>query len=637
MNGVNLRNPCAVSLVASISQSVLVVCVLLIILCLPGCSYSQKVIHVHAASGNESINHGCPSWFIPISNSSDRCKCGEPIQHPGRVVLCDPNTNQTLVRISYCMDYNEEDDVVFVGGCYFINKKGKVQGMYVKFPQNVSELNPFLCSGLNRTGVMCSQCQKGLGTAIFSYSMQCLPCMSSGFGWILYVFLATLPTTILFLIVLIFQCRCITSGYMNSYIFVCQLAVSTLNDLPRLVDLFTSASFSFISRILISIIGIWNLDFFRYLIPPFCVSDQISLLHVVALEYIVAFYPLLLTVVVYICIQLHARDCQVIVCLCRVFCKCFNSCRQRWGRQWDPFASLVHTFAAFLLLSYSKILVISLRLLSYTQLRLPTGGTLDPPMRVLHDPSLEWFGEKHLPFALLAIIILCLFVFLPALFLLLYPMRTFQRCLGCCGRRLLALHAFADVLQGCYKNGTNGTRDCRYFAGLYLVFRIVLLPAVYGGSIYGFYGDMVSTVCLITGSLLFLLFCPYKNSSWLNIWDSTTFSLYAFVLFCLMYSKYVAYVPIQIIEVVSSVFLIIYVIYRLLVWMKILQIFKKKYKDQLILETEEPDRMTHPEDYESDEEVELLLSDNQGNDYPQCPDLETYPVCRNSQQKYGSI
>ena len=202
--------------------------------------------------------------------------------------------------------------------------------------------------------------------------------------------------------------------------------------------------------LILRIYGIGNLDLFHYLIPPFCASDQISPLHVITLEYVVAFYPLLLTVVVYICIQLHARDCWVIFCLCRVFCKCFSSCRRRWGRQWDPFATLVHTFVAFLLLSYCKILIISLRLLSYTQLRLPTGGTLDPPMRVLLDPSLEWFGKKHLPFALPAIFILCIFVFLPALFLLLYPMKIFQKCLGCCGRRLLALHAFADVFQGCY-------------------------------------------------------------------------------------------------------------------------------------------------------------------------------------------
>ena len=624
-------------MVVSISESVLVLSVLLI--CLSGRSYSRQDV-IHAAAGNKSINHGCPSWFIPINNSSDRCKCGEPIHRPGRVVLCDPNTNQTLVLIAYCMDYNEDKDEVFVGRCPYINKKGEVQGMYVKFPQNVSELNPWLCSGLNRTGVMCSQCQEGLGTAIFSYSMQCLPCMSSGLGWTLYVFLATFPTTILFLVVLIFQCRCITSGPMNFYIFVCQLIVTTLNNQPSVVNLYISPSFSFVLSILVTIYGIWNLDFFRYLIPPFCANDQISPLHVVALEYIVAFYPLLLTVIVYICIQLHARDCRVIVCLCRVFCKCFSSCRERWGRQWDPFASLVHTFAAFLLLSYSKILIVSLQLLSYTQLHLPTGGTISPPRRVLHDPSLEWFGEKHLPFALPAIFILCIFVFLPALILLLYPMRIFQKCLWCCGRRLLALHAFADVLQGCYKNGTNGTRDCRYFAGLYLVFRIVLLPALYDGSIFCFYDDMVLIVCLVTASLLFLLFRPYKNSSWLNIWDSIGFSLYAFVVFCIMYSKYVASVPIQITEstvAVPLMYMIINLIYRLVVWMKTLQICKKKHRDELILESEEPDRLAHPEDYENEEEVKLLISDDQGTDYPQDAKLETYPACGNSQKKYGSV
>ena len=168
-------------MVVSIRQSFLVFSVLI---CLLGCSH-QEVIQ--AAAGNRGINHGCPSWFIPINNSSDRCKCGEPFHRPGRVVLCDPNTNQTLVRMNYCMDYNEEDDEVFFGDCPFINRKGEVQGMYVKFPQNVSELNTFLCSGLNRTGVMCSQCQEGLGTAIFSYSMQCLPCMSSALGWTLCV------------------------------------------------------------------------------------------------------------------------------------------------------------------------------------------------------------------------------------------------------------------------------------------------------------------------------------------------------------------------------------------------------------------------------------------------------------------
>ena len=213
----------------------------------------------------KTINHGCPSWFVPVSNDSNHCKCGEPIHHPGRIVLCDPNTKQTLLLTGSCMDYNEEEDVVFIGGCPFVSQEGAVDGVYAKPPQNVSELNQFLCAGLNRTGMLCSQCQEGLGTAIFSYSMQCLPCINSGLGWTLYLFLATFPTTILFFFMLMFRVR-ITSGPLNAYIFACQLTASAIN----LSITFESTSFIHVLVLTFgTIYGIWNLDFFRYIVPPF--------------------------------------------------------------------------------------------------------------------------------------------------------------------------------------------------------------------------------------------------------------------------------------------------------------------------------------------------------------------------------
>ena len=147
-------------------------------------------------------------------------------------------------------------------------------------------------------------------------------------------------------------------------------------------------------------------------------------------------------------------------------------------------------------------------------------------------------------------------------------------------------------------------------------------------------------VCSVTASLRFLLFRPYKNSSWLNIWDSIAFSLLALRSLCVMYATYVASVPIQITEVIVAVppvYLIIYVIYRLVVWMRGLQICMKKQRNQLIPESEEPDRLAHPEDYEQDEDIYLLCPDDQGNDHPQDPELETYPAYGNSQQKYGSV
>ena len=71
--------------------------------------------------------------------------------------------------------------------------------------------------------------------------------------------------------------------------------------------------------------------------------------------------------------------------------------------------------------------------------------------------------------------------------------------------------------------------------------------------------------------------------------------------------------------------------------MKGLQICKKKHRDELIPESEEPDRLAHPEDYEHDEDIYLLLPDDQGNDHSQDPKSDTYPACGNSQQNYGSV
>jgi len=75
---------------------------------------------------------------------------------------------------------------------------------------------------------------------------------------------------------------------------------------------------------------------------------------------------------------------------------------------------------------------------------------------------------------LLAVIVLVLFNILLAVFLLLYPCKCTQKFLGRFRQASQFLHPFADTFQGCYKNGTDGERGYRYFAGLYMVFHIAL-------------------------------------------------------------------------------------------------------------------------------------------------------------------
>ena len=127
-------------------------------------------------------------------------------------------------------------------------------------------------------------------------------------------------------------------------------------------------------------------------------------------------------------------------------------------------------------------------------------------------------------------------------------MKSFQRCLGyCTGIRWQFLHTFADAFQGCYKNGTNGTRDYRYFAGFYLLFQVVLLVAFI--STAADYLWLIIILFAVVISLLFAFFRPYKNN-YFNIIDSSGFALLAISFFLMMYAIHISYIPFELLYVV---------------------------------------------------------------------------------------
>ena len=479
----------------------------------------------------------CPTWYWETKqNGVARCVCGASLRS---TVVCDDVAQDTLLISGFCMSYNDTISETVAGRCPFNYHQPNVQMFYITLPNDTCELNSFMCSGFNRTGLLCSQCQQGLGPAVLSYRRECVKCLDKQYGWLLYITATLVPTTILCFLVMIFQFH-VTSAKMNGFVFICQFitCVSTLTNpyvyVQSVIDL---TAIQFFGLAVLTFYGIWNLDFFRYFIPPFCISSDMSTLHTLALEYVVAIYPLLLMVVIYFCIELYDRGVRVVVCVWRPFHMCFA----RFRRRWNPKGSVINTFAAFLLLSYSKLLAVSYSLLDANYLFNNRGERVGQVV-LYYNASIEYFSREHLPFALLAICVLLVFVIFPLLLLLLYPMRSFQRCLGYCTRiRWQFLHTFADVFQGCYKNGTNGTRDCRYFAGLYLLFRAVLLVGFISLNNYMW---LVVILILFLASLLFAHFHPYKNKCF-NIIDSLGFALLALSTFLIMYAIYTNYIPTQ--------------------------------------------------------------------------------------------
>ena len=266
----------------------------------------------------------CPTWFVPrMQNGTITCHCG-----PGDVYdrVCNASTNQTKLSVGRCITFNSSTNMTYFGWCPYntdlYDKPQIMHDVYTALPQNINHLNDFMCGGLNRTGLLCSQCQDGLGPAVLSYRWECLVCLDSRYGWLLYISLTMLPTTLLCIVIIVFRFDA-TSASINIFLVFCHVFVNIVNFYasPSLQHMQTreNSVLSYFYLTMMTFYGIWNLDFFRYLVPPFCISNKMTTMQVIALDYTVALYPLILTAVVYYFIEFHDKGYRVFVWMWRPF------------------------------------------------------------------------------------------------------------------------------------------------------------------------------------------------------------------------------------------------------------------------------------------------------------------------------
>ena len=376
-----------------------------------------------------------------------------------------------------------------------------------------------MCQDLNRKGVSCGKCNDHSAVAVNSYSLECMNIEKCHNYNLIFVLLADLvPVTLLFLIVILFDIN-ITSGYANTYILFSQIASLQINVLIIAYHLaFVTQNYlnaTYITLTLESFYSIWSLDLGRILTPNVCVGHSIETIDSIALQYMSAFYGLGLVFITYCIVELHGYNVRLIVCLWKPFSKCFTRIRRRV----NPSASLINAFATFLLLSYSKLTLTSIILLTPSYLYNQTGHHVSTV--VIYDGTLGFFkSKKHIWLAFLAILIFIIFIVLPPLLLLLYPWRCFQRFLSNFRLHRPGLIIFMDTFLGCYKDGSNGTRDCRWFSAFYFILRIIMcvVHVVLGFSLFSHFSIQLVIQAVYTISILILLYLkPYKKSLYNNL------------------------------------------------------------------------------------------------------------------------
>ena len=424
---------------------------------------------------------------------------------------------KAFVHFLYCLTYNEfsndSSSEIVVGRCLLphVSILGDEYTL-----DALKEGRP--CSKLNRNGTLCGKCSTNHSLAINSFEFMCISQdQCQDIHWFLH-FVETLgPLTVFFCIILIFKLRGVSTGHANVFLLYAQTVSLPINILAIKRDWTLALKECYhnpygcnnntvpgiLSKAILQIYGMWNLDVLSGIFPAICTRTDLGILNLFLLQYITAVYPLVLIAIAYLLIQLHARNFRPVVVLWKPFYKVLAPCR----RTLDSKSTVIDTFATFTLLSYTKFVHASIVLLSPTYLYNISGENVG--MVLLFDGSREYFKPPHTYYAIAAIVVLIVFVIPPPLILLLYPMQWFQRCLNTFRLRNNLLTAFTDAYLGCYKDGLNGTKDCRYFAGLYFIIRIIVF------SLYAFvtnYNHLYLSLHIIIAVILVLhnILRPYR-------------------------------------------------------------------------------------------------------------------------------
>ena len=452
----------------------------------------------------------CGPWYLCNGTC---CTCGK--EHNG-IMLCDMERHISAVLSCHCITYKENNNETYVGACVY-RCANEFSGdlfdpVYSEIVYNKTKhrkvggwVNDFSCDGLNRAGMLCGECKENHSTVAYSYDLKCMECPKevSYKNWLKYFGAAYSFLTVFYFMIFFFKIN-VTSSSLHGFVFYGQTVAMPTNVRFILLAVAQKPQYTRPAKILLSLYGIWNLDFFRTLYPKFCLNT--STLGTIALDYAIALYPLVLILISFVLVQLHARNFKPVV----FFWKPFHSLFTRVRRNWNMQTSVVDAYATLFLLSFSKVLNVTFDLLAPTKLYgLHSDGY---QLVVYNDANLKFFHREHmLPYGLLGLTFVVFFITPPVLILLLYPCRCFRKCLTTLKLHRQCLKTFVNAFQGCYKDGSeSGTRDCRYFAAFYLIVRILLFLV---------YGITLGTIFFAFAAAIFLLFTllvitvqPHKNA-----------------------------------------------------------------------------------------------------------------------------
>lgn len=499
---------------------------------LSGVSSSTESYNLHTLAHQSK----CPPGLITVYGNHTpqyECKC-RSWALPDNILKCGKDTNSSLLRQGYCLTGTvKEKNTLVLSKCYVMSKhyhkKQAIPDRYISLPNNVSDLEETICGPLNRQGILCHKCKPGHGISFSSATLYCTKCTWNLASRVfLYLTVEFIPAT-LFHILILYSGVNLTAPPFNVCVFFCQMVGYYINANHFFAGVLTENSDSILDKVyyrlltaILSVYEIWNLDFFRYVIEPFCVFETTAYyIWKISIDFMRGLYPLVLILFTYLFIKLHDRSTLTT----RL---CTNVRKRAFCNRETKNISFINLFSSFFLLSYSKILISILDFVKPTQVyTLFSNGSTTMTLHNYYDPGMSITGFLrtkigHKVVVLSATVVTTIILHIPLVLLIIYQTKCFQKCISF--GKLTHRHCirtFAESFQGHYKNGLNGTWDMRFVSGGYLLLRgllIVNLMYLPDYELGRYILPLIITALLTPASLFYGVVQPYVKKS-MNICD----------------------------------------------------------------------------------------------------------------------
>ena len=432
----------------------------------------------------------CPPGYTFLT---DTCHCYS-IYYYG-ILHCLEDSNEAVIDTGlwagYIGDKFATADCV-TNLCDYHNSNSTKHGEHI-LPLNYKLLNDHVCAP-HRNGVLCGSCITGYTTYLHSPSYHCGESTHCQYGPLLYIVSEIIPVTGIFLVILFFNIN-LTSGALYSFIFYSQVVNSHYGNTiyqsynGPLVYLFHAFKI---------IYGIFDLEIFEIDQLSFCLFKDATIMDLMLIKYLTTLYALLLIIITILVLKFNSFHCCIKLC---------HKCGRRNIR-----GSIVNALTAFLVLCYFHCLVITLHILvpSYVmgenEVRLKTVP--------LYNGDMSYMSDDHLKYVTPAIICLMVILLPPPIILLSEPLLV--RVSGALNirrnavtytlhRLRMKLKPFLDSFQGCFKD------NCRCFAGLFFLYRIILVLIPIYFSDGKFWNIMTKEVLILCILLLHCMCAPFQK------------------------------------------------------------------------------------------------------------------------------